>query len=295
MDRDIWSLIVQATRRLDDAARGPGRSRDYSETLIMRLYLLASWFDRPRSWVCQRDHLPRWFRPRQLPSVSQMYRRTSTPAFERSLERVKSRLAKQLPPAALLFLDGKPITISENSRDPDARDGWAVCGFAKGYKLHALVDERGFVRDSRVTPLNAAEHEVAIDMAPSVTPGARVVGDGNYDSGPLYRAIEQQDAQLLTPLRGMAESSARLKRMPASRRHVIDLWKDDPQACRQWEQQRDAIERTFGHMVTVGGGLVLPDFVRRLPRVRVWVMLKLILHNARAICRYRRKNEKDAV
>ena len=40
------------------------------------------------------------------------------------------------------YLDGKPLTVSPVSKDPQAARGKITGGFAKGYKLYAFVNEQ---------------------------------------------------------------------------------------------------------------------------------------------------------
>lgn len=50
----------------------------------------------------------------------------------------------------------------------------------------------------------------------------------------------------------------------------------------QFTKLRDTVERAFAHLCGRGGGLTsLPPWVRTPPRVRAWVLAKLVLHASR--------------
>lgn len=58
-------------------------------------------------------------------------------------------------------VDGKPLTIGPNSRDPHARWGYGAGTRANGYKLHMLLSMSGVVLAWRVASMNVGEREMA--------------------------------------------------------------------------------------------------------------------------------------
>jgi hypothetical protein len=58
------------------------------------------------------------------------------------LRLVEQRLRQSGDPRLLSLLDGKPLSVSGVSKDPDARWGQGAGGKAKGYKLHTLWSGR---------------------------------------------------------------------------------------------------------------------------------------------------------
>jgi hypothetical protein len=107
--------------------------------------------------------------------------------------------------------------------------------------------------------------------------GSLVLADANYDSGKLYKAVDDRNSQLLTPLKGMAKSVDQLRRMPEARKRAMNLWQCFGKQCKELLKLRYEIERIFSAISCFGGGW--------LPRVQRWVGAKLIFYHARLIIR----------
>jgi hypothetical protein len=250
------------------------------------MYLWCVWHDRPLCWACDRAHYNRMFRPRQLPSVSQFSRRVKTPRVLELLPAVNAYLTRTDTPVELAFLDGKPLPISFQSRDPDARVGWATKCFAKGYKLHACATADGRIPAFSVRPMNEGEAKVARERLAPVPEARLILADANYDSQHLYKALGARDQQLLTPLKRIAVNPAPLRRMGPHRRFAIALHQYLGAAYRTLLDRRDQVERIFSALTCFGGGLtVLPAWVRRIDRVTRWVTAKIAIYHARLRCR----------
>ena len=297
MDRELWQAVLAAVRR---AARVVGREHrrrrsPYALWLVVAMYLWCVWHDRPLCWACDRFHYGRLFRPRKLPSVSQFTRRVKEERFQRVLQRVHDELAQRGLVTALGYLDGKALAVSPVSKDRDAARGKVSGGWAKGYKLHAYVNEHGRIVVWSVTGLNVAEQSVALELLPHLPPQdpllALLLCDSNYDSAPLHKALDVRGALLVTPLKaqgrvkggpGGSHHPVTLRQMGARRRDLVDAWRDHPDLTRFVLKARGAVERSFGTLVCTGGGLSsLPAWARTLGRVTRWVGAKIILHNAR--------------
>ena len=92
---------------------------------------------------------------------------------------------------------------------------------------------------------------------------------------------------LLTRLRGMSKTPKRLAKMSSARREVMKQWREQPADCERLLRHRGTIERAFAAMSSFGGGLThLPPWVRRLKRVRLWVLAKLAIYHARINARH---------
>jgi len=250
------------------------------------MYLWSVWHDRPLCWACNRAHYNRMFRPRQLPSVSQFSRRVKTPRVSEMLQAVNAYLTRTDTPVELAFLDGKPLPISFQSRDPDARVGWATKRFAKGYKLHACATVDGRIPAFSVRPMNEGEAKVARERLAPVPEAKLILADANYDTQHLYKALGARDQQLLTPLKRIAVNPGPLRRMGPHRRFAIDLHQHLGKEYRVLLDLRDQVERIFSALTGFGGGLTtLPSWVRRLDRVSRWVTAKIAIYHARLRCR----------
>ena len=286
MDKKVWSIVTKMIVSVNRSLERTGRRPRYSDVLIMRMYLWAVWHDRPMCWACYRRHYASLFRPRVLPSVSQFSRRLKTERIEKMIQAVHERLSQTRTLSRLSFFDGKALPVSKHSRDKDAKKGYADGSFRKGYKLHAWATQDGRIPRFRVLPMNCGEPNTARELTDLIPHGSLVLADANYDSGKLYQAVDDQNSQLLTPLKGMAESVCQLRRMPAARKRAIKLWQRFGNQCKELLKLRYEIERIFSAVTCFGGGLSpLPAWVRRLPRVRKWVSAKLIFYHARLILR----------
>ena len=160
MDRDVWMIVMRATRSL--GPRPPRRRRtEYPDRLILRIFLWLCWNDLPRCRVQDRAVFGTMFRPRDLPSVSQFCKRVAEAGFAELLERVRRKLVGTVANSMLLCIDGKALPVTENTRDPDARTGHGGGRFCKGYRLHAMTDNRGRIVEYRVTDMREQEKNMA--------------------------------------------------------------------------------------------------------------------------------------
>lgn len=286
MDERIWSIITKAVISVNRSLPRTGRRPQYSDVLIVRMYLWAVWHDRPLCWACDRRHYGSLFRPRGLPSVSQFCRRVKTKRVEEMIEGVNGRLTERDTPTEVGFFDGKPLPVSGNTRDPDAKKGYADGVFRHGYKLHAWATADGRIPRHCIKPMNAGEPNTARELTDRIPPGCMVLADANYDSSKLYQAVRDRGAWMLTPLKGHAKSAQQRRYMPQARKTILLLWEQKPETCKDALTYRYEIERIFSALTTFGGGLSpLPSWVRRLTRVRRWVAAKIAFYHARLLVR----------
>ena len=290
MDRDIWIVLMAASRLAAHRMVRPGRRPVYSDLLVLRMWLWATLHDRPMCWACSRESYNSIFRPGRLPSVSRFSRRLRTGRLARlrvCLHRVLTEHGHQ---SALSYLDGKALPVGECTTDPDARDGVVTTGrFRRGYKLHARADGLGFFVEYRVRPLNEGEALIARKLLQRLTEGTLLLADANYDSRRLYAAVERRGSMFFTPVKGQATKPSTFRRMPESRRQAVLLWRDQPDMAEAAMRLRATIERLFAHLTGFGGGLgPLPAWARTLRRVRLWVDAKLAIYHARLIARMAR-------
>jgi hypothetical protein len=277
MDSHGWRLVYRA---IVEESRTLGRLSgrfQFSDALIVAMFLWAVAHDRPLCWACERSHYGGPFRPRRLPSVAQFSRRLRESRTADLLNGVFRRLAKTDEVTPLCFMDGRPLVVGPCSKDRDARPGRVYGGFARGYKLHVLASEDRRVLCWSVMPLNLDERVVARVLLDEVRPQGLVLADGNYDDGKLYDQAVENGGQLLTPLPKNAGKGHRRQSRP--RLEAAAAWGG---MAGYVYRERIRIEQCLAHQCTFGGGLgPLPAWVRTLPRVRRWVGAKLILYHAR--------------
>jgi Transposase DDE domain len=279
MERELWPPLY---RLLVEIARDFRQKYvQHQPWALVAVMLWAALHDRPVSWACQRRH---WstttLRPARLPSRSTMSRRADRVGvglFWRELER---RLRDRGDPALVAFVDGKPLPIGGDGKDPDARFGRGAGCVAKGYKLHAVWAGRPVPEAWEVTPLNANEKAVAERLVGQLGHGGYLLADGNYDASYLYDAAHARGYQLVAPYRKAKEPGSGKHYQSPHRLRSIELLRGE--FGRALYKARTAIERSFGQASAFAGGLSpLPAWVRGQQRVRTWVWAKLIINAAR--------------
>lgn len=285
MERELWRRIVNVLKRVP-----PTRPRNavYTDRQIAAVFLWAALHDRPVSWACQRRNWPMQAWRRELPDQSTMSRRLRHQAFSDLMKTLLTRIQLTLGRSEILVVDGKPLELSEHTRDPDAKSGRGAGRYAKGYKLHVLLDARTWaVIGHQVHPLNVSEVTTATDMlnrlhTPDIA-GSLVLGDRLFDSNLLHEAAAQRGGQLVAPRKRPHTGLGSCRHHPHRLESIRFTEGIDSEI---WDHvlgpQRTQIERYFGVLSASTAGLIgLPPWVRRIHRVRLWVDAKLVINAAR--------------
>jgi hypothetical protein len=240
-----------------------------------------------------RRRWPVWTRKLRFPSRSQFNRRAKRESVREAIGRIDEAFRSELPRTQEKACDGKPLIVGGFSKDPDATRGHVPGGWARGYKLHAIVDAGGAVENWRLTPLNTGEATVTREMVeqhPTPLHGTRLRGDSNYDSVPLYTAVERAGGRLITPRRKPGTGLGHHPQHPDRLRAIDELERSD-EAARRHRRHRIRIEQVFGRLTMLPLGLWgLPPHVRRLDRVRRWVSVKLAIYHIHLTLRSTRKS-----
>jgi hypothetical protein len=288
MDQRQWAALRGVIRSV---CRSLGRlpRATYGDHLIACLYFWATFHNWPMTWAVWPNHYNRTFRPRKLPSVSQLNRRVASDRFQSILQRVHERLRGDSQLKGLC-VDGKALPVGPCTQDRDARGGHVPGGMGKGYKLHAVVTADGNIPVFAVLPLHAHEMNVARAMLGRLghgLTGTLVMADGNYDAHTLHKDVCRRGGWLVTRPRGRARHPVTRRQMGRSRRTLIDLWDHAPRLMAAVYHHRKHVERVFGNLTATPGLLgPLPPFVRGLSRVRRWVGAKICLYHARRLARH---------
>ncbi len=282
MEREIWSVVLTALRRLGD--RRPLRCQ-FTDCEILEVYLWAALHDRPISWACRRESWPLHSRRRLRPNPSTMTRRLRTMSLKKRMLRLRRALQKT-GSGRRVFIDGKPLIVSAFSKDRQATWGYAVNNHARGYKLHAICDDCQSIVNWSVRPMNEAESVVGRRLVSRCKTNASLLyADASYDSNPLHAVAARRGMQLLAPRRKPGRGLGWRTHHPG-RLRSIEILEHDPVAAKEHRRARVKIERCFGNLTSFGGGLSpLPAWVRTLHRVRLWVLAKLIFNAARITIR----------
>jgi len=281
MDSHMWKVVYQTIVRMNRTLEQRGRRCQYSDTLIVAIYVWSVCHDRPRCWAARRESYYGPFRPRRLPSRSQFERRLASPRAQALWRATCEALAESDNPSPISCLDGRVLAVGPHSQDRDAGRGYCGGGFAKGYKLHALSKTCGRIGAWRVEPLNVCEKKVADELIREGRPKGLLLADGNYDAARLYDLAMTGGALLMTPFKKNAGRGH--GRQSPIRQLSIRAWKA---GGRRLYRLRTDIERRFSQLSSFGGGLApLPPWVRGLPRVTQWVGTKLMIYHVRLLLR----------
>jgi hypothetical protein len=281
MERELWPLLYRLLRETAKDFRQ--KYVHYQPWVLVAVLLWAALHDRPVSWACQRRH---WstttLRPPKLPSAATLSRRVDGVAVGLFWKALEQRLRRQGTPALIAVVDGKPLPIGGNSKDPDARFGHGAGCVAKGYKLHTIWSTRPVPETWTVTPLNANEKAVAKELIGQLAYGGYLLGDGNYDASYVYDAAFAQGYQLVAPFRkGRAPGSGKHYQSPHRLRSIAIMQSAYGKVL---YKARTAIERSYGNATSFAGGLSpLPAWVRGQQRVRTWVWAKLLINAVRIL------------
>jgi hypothetical protein len=243
--------------------------------------LWAAVHDRPVSWACDQANWHTRLRPPRLPSRATMTRRVDKVAVGLLWRAVEQRLRERpgTPPSLIALLDGKPLPVSNVSKDPDARWGRGAGGMVKGYKLHTVWAGRPLPEVWEVAPLNVSEKAAARQLLARLTGGGYLLADGNYDANYLFDLANQHHYQLVTP-----RPDGSLGHHYQSRHRLRSIHLMGTRFGEEVYGLRSRIERLYGNATSFGGGLgPLPAWVRGLDRVRTWVWAKLLINGARMV------------
>jgi hypothetical protein len=260
----------------------------YPDAGVLFLHFVAVARNSSIRAVYPRSTWPLWARRIRVPSYSQAMRRLADDHTQRRLDEINAHLRAMLPESDHKALDGKPLVVGHFSKDADATRGrldhqtWA-----RGYKLHVLADARGAIDACLITGLRDGEATVARTMLEPMTLGGCVVrADANYDSNPLYAWVADRGGRLVAPRRKPGTGLGHHRQHP-DRLAAIEELEGDPDRLKAHRRQRNRVEQTFAHLTNLPFGLSpLPNSVRRLSRVRQWVLAKIILYHLHLIARH---------
>ena len=283
MELERWAELSAAVSAV--AGQWKRHSKDrHSTALIARVHLWAALFDRPISWACKPENWKPSTRPPVLPDQSTLSRRTRRKDFMAFLDRVGERLNGRPRPAPVKIVDGKALELPNHTTDRDATWSRGVSRTSVGYKIHAVFSGNPMPDAFAITTLNVCEKRMAARLIGRAGGFGYLLGDGHYDASWLFDYCRHYDQQLVCP-RSRPGTGLGHHYVSPHRRRAIDMM-EVPAAVNPFGpalyDQRTDIERQFSQLVCFGGGLAaLPSWVRRIWRVRNWVMAKLLINAAR--------------
>ena len=275
MENELWKQVYATVTRI--ASNSTLKRATFNDADIILTYLWAVMHDRPVSWACRAGNWPLYYRRRTLPTPSTLSRRLRRPAVIALIEKIERSFVDHFEPSECRWIDGKPLPIGGCSKDKEATFGYGAGTIARGYKLHAIGDEKqGFVRWV-VYPMNCGESKVARELVASLKGPGYLVGDCQYDKNHLYDLAGDNGIQLVAERRCPNAKGLGHCRHSAYRLRSLALLQTP--LGQKLTTNRKGIERMFGNLVSFGCGLgPLPYWVRTLARVRLWVTGKMILY-----------------
>jgi hypothetical protein len=276
-------LLLSIYHRLFPSASAKPRGHfQHSDAMVALVHLYAVLRGRSDLWASDKKNWPLWARRLKFPSYSQLMRRIPTPQVTQLIEQLNRELRGNLPDSRGKLCDGKPLVVGGFSKDPDARRGKVPAGFAKGYKLHVIFDEQSAAIDAfEVTALDGGEPTAACRLVATLDlRGAVVRGDSNYDSNLLFAAVANAGGRLIAPRKKPHTSLGHHPQHPDRVRSIRHLELGDL-VLEDHERHRIRIEQGLAHLTNLPFALApLPNFVRRLHRVRRWIAAKVLLYHA---------------
>ena len=283
MELELWSETSAAISAV--AMDWPRHPRDqHSTALIVRVYHWACLNDRPISWACKAANWRPAVLPKVLPDQSTMSRRARRKDFWQFLGRVGQRMNGKTEPAMVKVVDGKPLELPNHTADGDSTWGRGVSRMSTGYKIHAIFSGNPMPVAFVITTLNVCEKQMLARMIKRVDGFGYVLADGHYDASWLFEECHEHNHQLLCP-RAKPGTGEGHHYVSEHRRRAIAML-EVPEAVNSFGRDlydlRTSIERDFSQLTCFGAGLgPLPSWVRRIWRVRHWVINKLLINAAR--------------
>jgi hypothetical protein len=276
--------FLELYRVMASMARPPSRPGVvYSDLWIVLTYLWAAVSNRPISWACRKENWPsdfQWYAP---PSSATMSRRLRTPEVQLLMALVLEQFNHLLLSSGFKHYDGKPLTVGGSSGDPDVTCYRASGLMARGYKLYCIWDASGHLDAWDVQTMNVAETVVAQTLIPQVQTPSFIITDGHNDSNNLYDLAGEYGHQWLAGKRKKRSHTIGHQYQSPFRLRALRMM--DEGVAGPLLHARYDIERRFGTWGNCAEGLTpLPNWVRRLHRVRLWIHGKLIFYVQR-LCR----------
>jgi hypothetical protein len=285
MERELWPVLYRLVRQV---------GRDFSQKyvqiqpwVLVACSLWAILHDRPAQWACEEANWGKTTsRPWRLPSPSTISRRAYEVGVGMLWRALEQRLRGRSEPALVAFLDGKPLPVGGYSKDRDAGYGRGAGTMDEGYKPHTVWSNRATPEAWEVTSLKAGETTAAGELLERLEGGGYLLADGNYDSSALFDRAASAGYQSVAPI-GHPNAGKGHHYQSPHRLRCIEMMKRGKGISdfgRALYRMRPAIERSYGNATSFAGGLApLPNWARRLKRVRFWVWGKLLINAARIL------------
>lgn len=275
MESELYRKVYQLISKIANG-RTIKRATFFDADIVLT-YLWAVLHDRPIYWACQKKNWPIYYRRRPLPTASTMTRRLRKQGVQNLLKETEQTLIKQFQPGLCRWIDSKPLTIGRHSKDQQSGFGSAAGLMAVGYKIHTIADSSQGFAAWTVRPMQHSDSTVAKELMAQLSEQGYLIGDGAYDKNDLYELAGNKSIQLLTPQR--IRDAKNLGHRRHSKYRIKAMCMKDTYFGQGLLDSRDQIERMYGQLTNLGCGLSpLPNWVRTMFRVEMWVRAKLIFY-----------------
>jgi IS5 family transposase len=281
--------LYRSLYRLVYSVAHPPQARvQFSDRIIVMVYLWSVLKDRPVYWACEQENWPR--EPDfQLPEDSTMSRRLRTVGVQQLIERVLGCGSERLGVPLVKVLDSKPLYVGPYSKDRDAKRGRVAAGqFARGYRLHTLNHGRA-VREFTLAPMNEHDAAAAPALIAKLEGGGYAAADNAYDSNRLHQQAAAANHQLVAPPRAANKGVRDAKHNCPQRLRTLDLLDSPLKVCgingdfgRELYNCRQRVESGYGGLTFLGLNYV-PAWARGPRRVALWAAGKILLHLCRCM------------
>jgi len=278
MDCEMLLSVYHRLFKSDSGLPRPGYV--YSDAVMILIHVFAVLTNHSARWAHNKKNWPLWARRLEFPSYSQLMRRLKEPVIAELISTLSREYRSTLPVTREKVCDGKPMVVSGFSKDPDVRSGKACGEWHKGYKMHAIMDSAGGIDAFDVTALDGGEPTIMRELIKQVDLRQAILrGDSNYDSNPLYGDVADAGGRLIAPRKKPGSGLGHHPQHP-DRVRAIEQLEASEQATKEHEKHLIRIEQGFAHLTNVPFGFwALPNFVRRLPRVKAWIRTKIMLYH----------------
>src|SRR6056297_1143561 len=195
MEGELYKKVYRIV--IETASNKTIKRATFTNAQIVLTYFWAVIHDRPVCWACRKKNWPIYYRRQALPTPSTMTRRLRRSDIQQLLKDLEQKLLNNFTRSTCRWVDGKPLVVGGASKDGESRFGFGASCICRGYKLHAVADQKqGFVQ-WKITPMNRGESKVAEELIPELDTGGYLVGDTAYDSNKLYEIAAQQNIQMV--------------------------------------------------------------------------------------------------
>lgn len=278
MDGELLRLLYH--RLFSDSKLSHTAGCTFGDAVILLIHFHAVLTNHSRRWAHDKRNWPLWCRRLAFPSYSQLMKRLALPSTQRRIGQLGVEFRARLPQSGEKVCDAKPLVVGGYSKDRDAAAGKIPNGWARGYRLHLVVDSCGAVDAFDVTGLDAGEPTVMrrivarLDLC-----GVSLRGDSNYDSNRLYPVVAARGGRLVAPRKKPGTGLGHHPHHPHRLLAIAEL-EGDPARLKQHKLQRVRIEQSLAHLTNLPFGLwALPNFVRGRRNVHRWITAKLALYH----------------